>query len=104
MSNSVASNFAGNGGLYGTDGRRKYLNRAERQRVLDTLATLEPSRALFGLTLAWTGARISEVLALTPSSFQVESGVVAFATLKRRRRCIREIPIPHTLMTALDAQ
>jgi integrase len=62
--------------LYAPDGARKYLNRDERQRVLAAIELLEPRQALFALTLAWTGARVSEVLALTPSSFQVARGVV----------------------------
>ncbi|EJW10831.1 integrase family protein [Rhodovulum sp. PH10] len=90
-------------GLYGRDGSRKYLNRMERQRVLAAMQGLDPGRALFALTLAWTGARVSEVLALTPSSFQIESGIVAINTLKRRRPVVREVPIPPALMRALDA-
>jgi integrase/recombinase XerD len=54
------------------------------------------------LTLAWTGARVSEVLALRPSSFQVEHGVVALRTLKRRSHHIREVPIPPELAEALN--
>ena len=88
--------------LYGASGARKYLNREERGRVLAAMRTLPPSRALFALTLAWTGARVSEVLALTPPSFQVERGVVAIRTLKRRRHVVREVPIPPELMAALD--
>src|SRR5712691_3917582 len=88
--------------LYSTDGARKYLNQNERQRVLAAMATLKPDHALFALTLAWTGARVSEVLALTPSSFQIERGVVALQTLKRRRHVVREVPIPPELMAALD--
>jgi integrase/recombinase XerD len=87
--------------LYSTDGSRKYLNQHERQRVLAAMARLKPDQALFALTLAWTGARVSEVLALTASSFQIERGVVALQTLKRRRHCVREVPIPPFLMTAL---
>jgi hypothetical protein len=49
---------------------------------LAEMTTLEPPQALFALTLAWTGARPSEVLALTPSSFQVEGRIVAFRTLE----------------------
>jgi integrase len=52
--------------------------------------------------LAWTGARVSEVLALTRISFQVESGIVAVHTLKQRRHVVREVPIPPELMQALD--
>lgn len=89
-------------GLYATDGARKYLNAAERGRTLAAMQELPPADALFAMTLAWTGARISEVLALRPSSFQVERGVVAIVTLKRRRFAVREVPIPPALMAALD--
>lgn len=92
------------GGLYAADGERKYLNLAERQRVLATVADLDPERALFALTLVWTGARVSEVLALTPASFQIERGIVAITTLKRRRFSVREVPVPETLLEAIDAQ
>lgn len=88
--------------LYATDGGRKYLNRDERQRVLAATAALKPDQALFVLTLAWTGARVSEVLALTPASFQIERSVVAIRTLKRRKHHVREVPIQLELMTALD--
>ncbi|MDF0522827.1 site-specific integrase [Bradyrhizobium yuanmingense] len=81
---------------------RKYLNRDERQRVLAAMETLEPEQSLFALVLAWTGARISEVLALTPSSFQLESGVVTIITLKRRKHVVREVPIPPDLSERLE--
>ena len=55
------------------------------------------------LTLAWTGARVSEVLALTPQAFQFDTHIVAISTLKRRRMMIREVPVPPELMAALDA-
>lgn len=83
-------------------GARKYLNRAERLRALGAMQQLPPDQALFALTLAWTGARVSETLALTPASFQIESGIVAIRTLKRRRATVRELPIPPALMAALD--
>jgi integrase len=89
--------------LYAADGGRKYLNAAERARALAVMTALPPDQALFALTLAWTGARVSEVLALTPDSFQIERGVVAISTLKRRRHHVREVPIPPFLMQALDA-
>jgi integrase len=88
--------------LYAPTGGRKYLNREERGRVLAAMRLLPPDRALFALTLAWTGARVSEVLALTPASFQIGRGVVALVTLKRRRHVVREVPIPPGLMRALD--
>ena len=89
--------------LYAPDGTRKYLNQAERQRALAVMAALPADQALFALTLAWTGARVSEVLALTPASLQIERGIVALRTLKRRRRnSVREVPIPPELVAALD--
>lgn len=88
--------------LYAATGARKYLNRQERGRALAAMQELPACRALFALTLAWTGGRVSEVLALSPSSFQVERGVVALRTLKRRRHVVREVPIPPELMSAID--
>jgi integrase len=110
MSNTVAGKNAlaapadrGDGAsLYAVDGGRKYLNRAESQRVLVVVRRLDASRALFALTLAWTGARLSEILALTPASFQIDQGVVALTTLKRRRWIMREVPIPPALMVELE--
>jgi integrase/recombinase XerD len=88
--------------LYTQTGDRKYLNGAERKRVLNAAAVLAPDQRLFVLTLALTGARISEVLALTPSSLQIEPGIIAIRTLKRRRHHVREVPVPPKLMTALS--
>ena len=90
--------------LYARDGTRKYLTHSERQRALGAMSELEPERALFAFTLAWTGARVSEVLALTASSFQIENGVVSILTLKRRRPFVREVPIPPQLMLSLNRQ
>ncbi len=91
-----------NPSLYSAGGERKYPNHTERQRALNVMQRLAPERALFALTLAWTGGRVSEVLALTPSSFQLEECVVAIRTLKRRKPHVREVPIASALMKALD--
>ncbi len=90
--------------LYATDGGRKYLNAAERRRAIAAIKELPGRKALFALVLVWSGARVSEVLALTPASFQVESGIVAIRTLKRRRFVVREVPLPPRLMRALDLE
>jgi integrase len=97
----VKPDYAETFGLYSQSGSRKYLNRSERRRVVAVMAKLGTDQALFALTLAWTGARLSEVLALTPSSFQIENCIVAFRTLKRRRHIVREVPIPQRLVTAI---
>lgn len=89
--------------LYAVGGARKYLNAEERSRVLAAIEELPRDQALFALTLAWSGARTSEALALTPSSFQIERGLVAIRTLKRRRHAMREVPLPPALIAALDA-
>ncbi len=88
--------------LYTRSGERKYLNRSERARVLAVIKRFAPDRALFCLTLAWSGARVSEVLSLTPAQFQVDESLITFRTLKRRRIHLREVPVPPTLMRALD--
>src|ERR1700761_9271392 len=87
--------------LYSARGR-KYLNRSERQCALAAMARLPIDHALYALTLGWTGARPSEILALTALSFQVAESVIAIVTLKRRQFVVREIPIPTELMRALD--
>ena len=99
MSRITQDNFS----LYSPQGDRKYINQHERQRVLKLMEErLERERALFALLLAWTGGRISEILAVRPSSFQLDRSIVALRTLKRRRPHVREIPISPELMNALD--
>src|ERR1700741_3309295 len=88
--------------LYARTGERKYINQAERRRVLAVMERLARERALFSLLLAWTGGRVSEVLAVRANSFQIERNVVALRTLKRRKPHVREIPIAPGLMAALD--
>lgn len=88
--------------LYTGTGARKYLNGAERQRALDAADALPPKQALFVLSLAHSGGRLSEILALTPAAFQLDAGIVAIRTLKRRGHHVREVPLPQRLITALD--
>ena len=90
--------------LYTGTGERKYVNHAERQRVLAVMERLERERALFSLLLAWTGGRVSEVLDVRASSFQIERNIVALRTLKRRKPHVREVPIAPGLMEAIDRQ
>src|SRR5262249_22643515 len=80
----------------------KYVNLPGRARLLGKLERLPCERRLFVLTLIWTGARVSEVLALTAQSFQVDAGVMAIDTLKRRRPSVREVPVPPHLVAELD--
>jgi integrase len=88
--------------LYATNGARKYVNFSERAALVSQLASLDWSERLFILVLIWTGARISEVLSITPQSFQFETGILAMRTLKKRRHAVREIPILPELAIELD--
>lgn len=81
---------------------RKYLNHDERLRFLAAAAQVDERQRLFAELLAWTGARISEVLAVTALSFDLFASTVTLPTLKRRRHVPREIPIPPQLMHRLD--
>jgi integrase/recombinase XerD len=66
------------------------------------MGRLARERALFSQLLAWTGARVSEALAVCPASFDLDRNVVSLRTLKRRRRHIREVPIAPKLMKTLN--
>jgi integrase/recombinase XerD len=89
---------------FGPCASRKYLNAAERRRFLESTQRLQTDLRLFCLTLAWTGGRISEVLALTPASIDIETGVANLETLKRRRRgIVRQILLPPSLLSDLDS-
>jgi len=53
--------------------------------------------------LRWSGARISEMLALTPAAIDIESGVANIETLKRRKRgIIRQVPLPPKVLQELN--
>jgi integrase len=89
--------------LYSPQGDRKYLTHHERERFI-IAASLCPRRevGLLGLTLAYTGCRISEALALRPPSLLPELGIIAVRSLKKRGKLhVREIPTPPALFTLL---
>lgn len=89
--------------LYARQGGRKYLNAAEQRRFLEATAAAPAPVRLFCGVLYWGGCRISEALALTDNAFDLDGCVVAFETLKRRRRgVIRQVPLPAELMRQLD--
>jgi integrase len=89
--------------LFGSGGNRKYLNDAERLRFIDVARRAPLAARYFCLTLGYSGGRISEVLALTPAAFDIESGAVCLHTLKRRKsNVLRQVPIPPDLLDELD--
>jgi integrase len=53
----------------------------------------------------WSGSRISETLALTPSGFDLDDGVVTIETLKRRAPgVLRQVPLPGFLLKELERE
>jgi integrase/recombinase XerD len=89
--------------LFSQSGSRKYLNASERKRFIDAACRAPPKVRSFCLTLRWSGGRISEVLALTPASIDIESGVASMQTLKRRKQgIVRQVPLPLDLLRELD--
>lgn len=94
---------AGAMSLHGPTGARKYLNAQERRRFARALERVGTIERLFCQTLAFAGGRISEILMLTPAAFDLDGGVVAITTLKRRRSgVIRHVPLPPWLVAELD--
>jgi integrase/recombinase XerD len=90
--------------LYGPGGR-KYLTSAERKRFGKAADCVGSRSRLFCLMLLWSGGRVSEILALSPSDIDLELGVASIETLKRRSRgIIRQVPLPRQLLLELDSE
>lgn len=91
--------------LFGRFGDRKYLNAGERRRFVDAARGASAEQQLFCLSLRWSGARVSEMLAVTPAAVDLESGVISLKTLKRRHPgIVRQVPLPSDLLAALDQE
>lgn len=78
-------------------GRRKYLSAEEREHFLTEAGTLAPKKRVLCYVLAYTGCRISEVLALERQALDLNEMTLTFRTLKRRRTVFRSVPIPREL-------
>lgn len=91
--------------IYDTFGNRKYLTKAERNRFILTAQRHSGEVETFCLTLAFTGARISEVLALRSTNIDIAAGVIVIESLKKRRKGIyRQVPVPDQLLNLLAFQ
>lgn len=89
--------------LFDKNGARKYLTSAERQAFFQSAKRAEPQVETFCLTLAYTGARISEVLALTPGRIDTSAQAIMIESLKKRRRGVfRAVPVPCELLAKLE--
>lgn len=91
--------------LLGPPASRKYLNAHERRRFLESAKALPLPVRLFCEVLAWSGGRISEALALTLASIDIESRVASIEILKSRKRgVVRQVPLPADVVERLDRE
>ena len=72
--------------VFDQSGKRKYLTTQERIAFLAAAEKGPPDVATFCAVLAYTGARVSEVLALVPARIDASADVIVFESLKKRRR------------------
>jgi len=90
--------------LFTIDRKRKYLNTEEIDRFIRAANAQERAEVrTFCTVLAHTGARISEVLALTVDSIDFSEQSIVFKTLKQRDRTrYRAVPVPSGTLDALE--
>ena len=104
---SQGGGSAGVSFTYDHHGNRKYTTVRERRRFLRAAKTqARPAVSSFCVVLVFTGARLSEVLALTPRQIDVDAGVIAIRSLKKRRpdsATYRAGPVPLRITRELDA-
>ena len=81
---------------------RKYLTAEERARFLAAAREHRaPEVQTFALTMAHTGCRISEALALRAGDVDLATAEIRISTLKRRREHWRAVPVPAELVREL---
>lgn len=82
---------------------RKYLSRDERNRFLSVARKADrPEVQTLALTLALSGCRISEALAMRIADVDLEQSLLRIRTLKRRTESWREVPVPEELTRSLE--
>jgi integrase len=92
--------------LYDPGGRRLYLNAGECQAFLDAARKARRNLHTLCETLHYTGARLSEALALTPERVDL-TGAVILRSLKKRGLAAaqghyRAVPVPKGYLDTLD--
>jgi integrase len=89
--------------LYDRNGHRKYVTPAEGHEFLKAAEAAQRQVRTFCGTLAYTGCRISEALALTGDRVDLIDGVVVIESLKKRRKGIyRAAPVPLEFLDTLN--
>ena len=89
--------------IYDPQGHRLYLTGSERA-AFRTAAEAAPREVrTYCWTLLYTGCRPSEALALTADRVDFRAAVLTFESKKKRRPGLyRAVPVPATLLDALD--
>jgi len=92
------------GELFTIEGKRKYLTAEEQGRCIAAANAHERAEVrTLCLTLAYTGCRISEALALTADRVDLPDKSITFQTLKQRNKVkYRSVPCPDALIDALE--
>jgi integrase len=89
--------------IYDTQGHRLYLTGSERAAFRTAAEGAPREVRTYCWTLLYTGCRPSEALALTADRVDFQAAVLAFASKKKRRTGLyRAVPVPATLLDALD--
>jgi integrase len=89
-------------GLFDACGVRKYIVPREREAFVAAAMHVEFEFTAFCLTLAITGARISEVLSLSRASIDLADEGIVFRALKQRGKVrFRLVPAPTFLLEML---
>ena len=80
--------------LFDSQGRRKYLCRAELERFLAAAGNLPPRERAFCQTLVYSGGRLAEVLALRKMDIDRKQGAIVIKSLKKRDKTHhRSVPV-----------
>ena len=89
--------------LYDATGQRKYLTKQERYAFLEAAREENRERRTLSETLHFSGARLSEVLALTIGRVALDQHSITLETLKKPRRGVyRTVPLPAEMVERLD--
>jgi len=85
--------------LHDVWGKRKYLTPLERSRFLESAKKADPNVMTLCLVLAYTGARLSEVLALKHEHIDYEAQCIIIECAKKRTKHIfRTVPTPQEVL------
>jgi integrase/recombinase XerD len=89
--------------LYDTQGHRLYLTGSERDAFRRAAEKIPREVLTYCHTLLYTGCRPSEAMALTANRVDFQAQAITFESRKKRRSGIyRAVPVPATLLDALD--